>query len=84
MIIKEKDIMWYLKSIFETTMIIIFMICLIGFIISWVFMIWNKNLANNIMGFSVCIGFVNLLFMMSFDKDWRTEYRDENDSENYD
>jgi len=83
MVFKQKDFMWYLKSIIETTMVVIFMSCLIGFFVSWIIMIWDKNMANNIMGFSVCIGLVNFLFILSFDKDWRTEYQDEKRANEY-
>ena len=72
--IKEKNTMWYIKSTCEIAMIFIFIICLIGFISSWFVMIWNKVLSNNIMGWSVCVGLVNLLFLISCDKDWRQDY----------
>jgi uncharacterized membrane protein len=71
---KRKNIMWHIKSICEIAMILIFIVCLMGFIGSLFILIWNRILANNIMGWSVGIGFVNFLFLISCDKDWRQDY----------
>ena len=79
MIFKKKDIMWYIRTITEAVMIFIFGACLIGFITSWFVMIWNKELSNFIMCYSVVLGLVNFAFILSTDKEWRRDYRDESD-----
>ena len=83
------DWKWKVKSICEVIMIAIFMACLAGFLISFVSMIIllpkvigtsiHENLypwLNNLMGWSICVGLVNFLFMISCDKDWRRDYED--------
>ena len=80
----NKDIMWYVKSIIEAIMLFIFMACLIGFIASLVIMFFcQKEWVNILMGCSVCIGVVNSLFLFSCDKEWRRDYRDEKDANEY-
>ena len=74
--IKEKDIMWYVKSTIDVIVILIFIICLIGFVSSWFVLIWYKDVANIIMAWSLSIGFVNFLFLVSCDKEWRQDYKD--------
>ncbi len=71
---KPKDTRWHIKSIAEIVLILIFIVCLIGFLASWVVMIWNKEIAGHIIGFSVVIGIFNLLVIVSCDKDWRKDY----------
>ncbi len=84
MIIKEKDTMWYVKSITDIIILLIFMVCLVGFIGSWFVFIWNKELANVVMGWSVGVGFFNLLILVSCDKEWRRDYRDTEDANKFD
>jgi len=67
--ITKKNIMWYIKFAFEAIMIFVFIACLIGLLVSLILLLWNKEIANIIMGFSVCIGFVNAL--LSFSWEWR-------------
>lgn len=70
----DKDFMYYVKSITEVVMILLFIICLIVFIVSWIVFIWNKEVANIMMGWSMGIGFVNLLSTISWDSRWREDY----------
>jgi len=85
----DKDIMWYVKSIIEAFLILILIVCLIGFVAGVISIIiaipltWGKPLSyypypwlNNVMVWSVCIGFVNFLIMVSCDKEWREDYID--------
>jgi len=74
----DKDIMWYVKSIIEAFQILILIICLIVFFASWWFVLMcnNKLVSNNMMGWSVCVGLVNFLIMVSCDKEWREDYID--------
>ena len=72
----DKDAMWYIKSTLDAIMILIFLSCLIGFILSLLVFFWNKEVSNLMMGFSVCIGLVNILFMISVDDRWREDYID--------
>lgn len=72
-----KDFMWYAKSILEAIMIFIFIVCLIGFIISIISLCFcQKPWVNILMGWSFGIGFVNSLFIISSEKDWRVWYED--------
>jgi hypothetical protein len=97
MILKEKNTIWYAKSTIEAIMIGIACICLLGLIVGVIFMaisfpmILGKPISyhpfpwlNDLMGWSVCIGFINFLFMISWEKDWRRDYRDEEDANDYD
>ena len=70
----NKNITYYIKSIFEIVMLVIFFLCLIGFISSFIIMIWNLPLCIYIMGYSVSIGFINFLFMISWDYGWKEDY----------
>lgn len=85
----DKDKMWYIKTWVETIQISIFMVCLIGTVISFIVLIvafpivWGKPISyqpipwlNNLMGWSVCVGLVNFLLMLSCDKNWRDDYED--------
>jgi len=71
------DAMWYIRSFFDVVMILIFLICLIGFIASWFVLIWNKEIANIMMGCSFCVGLVNILFLVSSNDGWRVFYEDD-------
>lgn len=71
---EKKDIEWYVKSIFEAFMIFLMCACLIGFIVSLFLYGWNKEIANIVMGWSVCVGIVNFLFLASWDGGWREDY----------
>ena len=84
MIIKQKDKMWHVKTVCEIIMAAIMILCWIGFAISCLLLATNEDLANNIMGCSVCIGIVNFLVMVSRDNNWRLEYRDTHNAEQYD
>ena len=72
----NKDIMWYIKSTIEVIQILVFLACLIGFISSWFVLIWNKEIANLMIGFSIPIGLVNALFIATSDSRWRESYED--------
>lgn len=84
MIINQKDTMWYIKSTIEAIMIFIFMACLIGFVVSLFIPIWNKEIANIVMGWSVSIGVFNGFFLVSCDGGWRRDYRDPEDADKFD
>ena len=78
----EKDKMWYVKSICDVIMIAIFMICLIGFVITFVISLSYRIIAgnpiavvvSNTMGWFMGIGLMNFLIMISYDSDWRRDY----------
>jgi len=63
---RQKNIMWYIKSALEIIQIFIFIICFIGFIFTFITM-WfcQESWVNGIMAWSVGIGFINLLFLVS-------------------
>jgi len=73
-----KNIMWYIKSIIEIIQIALFFICGIVFIIAFFFSCFLENTAwiSNILGFSMCIGILNFVCMLSCDKRWREDYID--------
>jgi len=77
--------MWYVNSIIEIILTLIFLICLIGFVITFVgiFFLYQKLWLSNIMGWSVGIGIINILFILSYDIDWRRGYRDEEDAKEF-
>ena len=94
---KQKDLMWYIKSVTEAIQIFVFLICAIGFIITFLIMlctlpeVWGKPISYNpdsvigdIMGWCVGIGLVNFLFLISRDKDWRRDYRDNDMEDEFD
>lgn len=85
----DKDKMWYVKTWVEIIQIFIFMVCLMGTVASFIilivmfFMVVGKPLSyqpfpwlNNLMAWSVCVGLVNFLIMLSCDKNWRDDYED--------
>jgi len=72
----NKDRMWYTKTWVEAIQVLIFMVCLIGFIVSWFVLIWDNEIASTIMGFSVGIGAFNFLAMLSANSRWREDYED--------
>jgi len=89
--IREKDIMWYIKSTCEIIMMVIFIICLIGFVSSFCVSLFYHMITNNtmkiahiIMAWSICVGLFNFTILISCDKDWRRDYRDKEDAEEYD
>jgi hypothetical protein len=84
MIMHQKDFMWYVKSTFEAILIFIFMVCLIGFVVSLFIPIWSKEIANIVMGLSVSIGVFNGFFLVAWDSRWRQDYRDPEDAETFD
>jgi len=94
MIHKQKDIMWYIKSVLEAIMIFVFIVCLIGFVATLIIMVvgipmvWGKPISyhpfpwfNQLAGWSICIGLINLVVMISYERYWRRDYRDEEDSD---
>ncbi len=96
MIMKQKDTIYHIKTVIEIIHILIALICVIGFvggfIIVLVFipMIWGKPIGyqplpwlNYVMGWSMGIGLSNFLIMLSCDKEWRRDYRDEEDEERF-
>ena len=85
----NKDEMWYIKSALEAIMIFIGVVCLLGSVIGFAFvliaipMVWGEPLSyqpfpwlNHVMAWSICVGLVNLLFMFSVDNEWRESYED--------
>ena len=85
----DKDKMWYIKTWVEAIQILIFMVCLIGTVVSFVFlliafpMVVGKPISyqpfpwlNTLMAWSVCAGLLNFLIMLSCDKEWRRDYED--------
>ncbi len=97
MVLKQKDTMWHIKTWIEVIQIFIFMVCLIGFVGSFIIMlvsipvIWEKPISyqplpwlNCVMAWSMGIGLPNFLCMLSCDKEWRRDYRDEKDAEKFD
>lgn len=97
MIVKQKDFMWYAKSTTEAIMLGIGLVCFLGFIVGMIFvfigipMVWNKPISyqpfpwlNYLLAWSICPGLVNLLIILSCDKEWRQDYRNEEDAENFD
>jgi hypothetical protein len=85
----NKDAMWYIKSIFEAILILIGTVCFLGFVIGMIFvligipMVWGKPLSyhpfpwlNMVLAVSICVGLVDILFLISFDSHWREEYED--------
>lgn len=85
----NKDAMWYIKSTLEAIMMFIGAVCFLGFVIGMVFvfiaipMVWGKPISyqpfpwlNYVMSWSICVGFVNLLIIVSCDSRWREDYED--------
>ena len=72
----NKDFMWYAKSALEAVLILIASVCLIGFVISLFMMLFDSKTAAGVMGVSFSVGAINMLFMVSCDKDWRVWYED--------
>lgn len=71
------DARWYIKSTIEVIQIGIFVICLIGFVVGFIAMWFNqKPWVSNTMGWSMGVGVVNVLFMVSADSRWRDDYED--------
>ena len=71
------DFMWYFKTITDVIQALIFIVCLIGFVVTFIIMWFNNSVwVSNIMGWSVCVGFINGLFMISRDRRWREDYID--------
>ncbi len=83
------DAMWYIKSTFEAIIIFIMCICFIGFAVGMIFVfigiptVWGKPLdyqvfpwVNYVLGFSIPVGLVSMLFMASWDGSWRDSYED--------
>ena len=54
-------------SIFQIIVMIICIICAIGFIVSLVVSLFYPKIGNYIMGFSVCIGLLSMAVAMSWD-----------------
>lgn len=97
MILRQKDIMWHIKAWSEAIQIFIFLVCLIGFIASFIIMmfdipdVWGKPItyrphswSTDLMGWCMSVGLINFLFLISRDKDWRRDYRDEEDADEFD
>jgi len=73
----NKDITWHIKTWVEAIQIFILMVCLIGFVGTFVIMwAYPKPLVQLVMALSFCIGLLNFLIMLSSDKDWRDDYED--------
>ena len=85
----NKDAMWYIKSTYEAILIFIGTICFIGFVVGMIFvlisipMVWGKPISyhpfpwlNYVMAWSICLGLVDMLFLLSCDKEWRDDYKE--------
>jgi len=96
MIVKQKDFMYHFQSITEAIQIFIALVCFIGFVVGMLFvfiaipMMWNKPMSyqpfpwlNYVLAWSICPGLVNFVFLISREKEWRRDYRDEEDSDRF-
>ncbi len=85
----DKDFKWHFKTITEIIQILIACMCLIGFVVGMIFLcitipiVWGKPISyqpfpwlGHIMAWSIGVGFINGLFLISLDKDWRENYID--------
>jgi len=97
MIVKQKDFMWYFQSITEAIQIFIALICFIGFVVGFTIVlvmipfVWGKPIdyqplpwLNYLLAWSICPGLLNMVFLMSRDKEWRRDYRDEENADDFD
>ena len=69
----NKDIMYYIKGIYEVIMILTLIICAIGSIFCYIAAVFGYQWPC-VFGWFVGIGFVNLLIMLSVDANWRRDY----------
>jgi hypothetical protein len=85
----KKDVMWYFKSITEAIQVFIGCICLIGFVVGMLLVlvsipfVWGKPISYQpfpwlgvVMSWSISVGLVNGLFILSRDNRWREDYID--------
>lgn len=56
-----------LKTIIQAFMILVFLVCLIGASVGLCVLFFNPELSNRILSFSVPIGLVNFLIIISSD-----------------
>ncbi len=73
----DKDTMWNIKSTIEAIQIFVFIVCLIGFIVAFLVMWFSQaRWVSDLIGWSMAIGLINFLFLISCDYDWRENYID--------